>query len=194
MFTNSHRRVNDPLNWYWFADGLSNEDIEKIENYAKYLPRKLAGVTIDNHDDPELRKSVIRWIPRNADTQWLYDKLLNLADRANEDLWKFDMYDSKELIQYTEYYEDGGHYDYHLDLGTGDLLSQRKISLTVQLSEADEYEGGNFEILRGTSPEVLPRKKGAVLLFPSYILHRVTPVKSGTRKSLVLWMGGASFK
>ena len=79
-------------------------------------------------------------------------------------------------------------------MSAGYPLNQRKISMTVQLSDGGEYEGGDFEIMRNREPEKLPKGKGTVLVFPSYILHRVTPVTSGIRKSLVLWLGGASFK
>ena len=118
-----------------------------------------------------------------------------MVSEANDVLWHFELGELKEQIQYTEYYEDGGHYDFHLDVGGGDPINQRKISITVQLSDGSEYEGGDFQMLRGgIEPETLPKKKGAVIIFPSYILHRVTPVTAGTRKSLVLWIGGGSYK
>jgi PKHD-type hydroxylase len=66
--------------------------------------------------------------------------------------------------------------------------------MTVQLTDGTDYQGGDFEIMRGRDIEQLPKGKGTVLIFPSYLLHRVTPVTSGVRKSLVLWLGGASFK
>lgn len=193
MFKNSHRLCKDPLNWYWFRNGFSAEEIEKIEEYANSLPRLKGNVGESTAEESE-RKSVVRWFYRNPETEWLYAKLISMANEANEVAWQFDMYSSDEAIQYTEYHDDGGHYDFHLDMSAGHLLNQRKISMTVQLSDATEYDGGNFEIMRGRAPEELPKEKGTVLVFPSYILHRVTPVTRGTRKSLVLWLGGGSFK
>jgi PKHD-type hydroxylase len=104
------------------------------------------------------------------------------------------MFSANEAIQYTEYYDNGGHYDWHIDMSAGYPLNQRKISMTVQLSDESEYDGGNFEIMRGREVEQLPKGKGNVVIFPSYLLHRITPVTRGVRKSLVLWLGGASFK
>ena len=96
-------------------------------------------------------------------------------------------------IQYSEYYEDGGHYDWHLDSMGDGIDLQRKLSMTVQLSDPSEYEGGNLELFLGTSPTVVDKEKSLGIIFPSFRLHRVTPVTSGIRKSLVLWASGPSF-
>lgn len=193
MFTNSHKTSHNPLNWYWFDKGFSEEEVNKIEEYAQQLPR-LKGNVGNNESVAEERKSVVRWIYRNPDTEWLYAKMISMADTANENLWQFDMFSANEAIQYTEYYDDGGHYDWHIDMSAGFPLNQRKISMTVQLVDGSDYEGGDFEVMRGRDVEKLPKGKGTVLIFPSYLLHRVAPVTGGVRKSLVLWLGGASFK
>ena len=89
------------------------------------------------------------------------------------------------------------HYGWHADIGPG-LLSKRKISITVQLSEPDEYEGGDMEVFKGGSMkgpfDQAPRKAGCVFIFPSFMMHRVAPVTKGTRKSFVLWLGGNHYK
>ena len=58
----------------------------------------------------------------------------------------------------------------------------------------DEYEGGDFEIGSGGEFKKLSKKKGSGILFPSFLMHRVTPITKGVRKSLVLWVGGESYK
>jgi PKHD-type hydroxylase len=100
-----------------------------------------------------------------------------------------------EQIQYTEYYDhEKGHYDWHMDTGYGNL-SQRKISVTVQLSDTHEYEGGDLQLWPGgTYPLISPRGKGNVVIFPSFMMHRITPVTRGTRKSFVLWLGGGHYR
>ena len=74
----------------------------------------------------------------------------------------------------------------------------RKVSLTVQLSDPSEYEGGDLEISKGGLSEdsgyKMHRGKGTVVIFPSYMMHRVTPVTRGTRRSFVLWVGGSHYK
>lgn len=184
----------DPLEWYWFKTGFSFDEVDQIVAESKNWGLQTAGVTDAGVVNNEMRKSAVAWIPQVDAYKWIYNKLGGMIEEANNALWKFNLYSMDEQIQYTEYYQDGGHYDYHLDVGGGYPLNQRKISITVQLTGADEYEGGNFEILRGKNPESLPKIKGCVLVFPSYLMHRVTPVTSGTRRSLVLWVGGDSYK
>ena len=120
---------------------------------------------------------------------------MNYAVEANRELWDFDLISAIELIQYTEYYaSEGGHYDWHQDIGPG-VGSLRKVSLTVQLSDSDEYEGGDLEIWQGGQSIVqAPRGAGNVVIFPSYMMHRVKKVTKGTRKSFVLWVGGQHYK
>ena len=188
------QREVDLLNWYWFERGFSIDEINRtLELTAKFNYEEAVTFGTDSPND-EIRKSRLKWINNShMDAKWLYSKVLDLVKTANSNLWNFDLISSPESIQYTEYHEGGGHYGYHVDIGPGSA-SHRKVSLVVQLSDPSEYEGGEFEILRGMNPEKLPNNQGAVLLFPSYLLHRVTPVTKGVRRSLVLWVGGSAFR
>lgn len=194
MYKFQQNIATDPLEWYWFKNGFSVDEVDQIVAESKNWGLTTAGITDAGVVNNEMRKSAVAWIPQVDAYKWIYDKLGGMIEEANRELWKFNLYGMEEQIQYTEYYQDGGHYDYHLDVGGGYPLNQRKISITVQLAGADEYEGGDFQILRGKNPESLPKLKGCVLVFPSYLMHRVTPVTSGTRRSLVLWVGGDSYK
>ena len=102
-----------------------------------------------------------------------------------------------DSIQYTVYHGDennGDFYNWHIDtfLDT-DNAFHRKLSLTLQLSESDDYTGGDFEFQHSSTPDNA-RKQGSILVFPSFSTHRVTPVTSGTRRSLVAWFEGSKFK
>jgi PKHD-type hydroxylase len=94
-------------------------------------------------------------------------------------------------MQVTEYCgEQGGYYHWHHDVQwNGQAVSDRKLSVTVQLSGADEYEGGDFEFDEVKTNADF-RSKGTVLVFPSYLRHRIHPVTSGTRCALVAWFFG----
>jgi len=187
--------AQDQTNWYWFENVFTEDELARIDRMSTLFNVRTAVLGEEGSIDEAMRKSAVGWIPMTDEYMWIYQRLQELIITANNALWNFNIYDMEESIQYTEYYEDGGHYDFHLDVGPGYPLNQRKISITVQLSDTDEYEGGDFQILTGgTEPQTLPRKKGCVLVFPSYILHRVTPVTKGTRKSLVLWVGGESYR
>ena len=161
-----------------------------IDNLKNLFPVQKAS-TVGNND--EIRKSSIRWIHFTDKSQWVYEKLAELATQVNKEMWNFNLHTIVDSIQYTEYYEGGGHYGWHVDIGPG-TINHRKISITVQLSAPNEYEGGDFEMWTGGNFKTLPRQIGCAVMFPSFLLHRVTPVTKGTRKSLVLWVGGESYK
>lgn len=187
------RTVNQ-LQYYWFEGGFTEEEVDLIIASSSDYQSK-DGTIIGNEEEVEaaIRKSKVKWLPNTAEWAWVYDRLAAMAIEANNALWKFDLHSIVDDIQFTEYEAGGGHYDWHLDIGP-DTISHRKISITVQLSDSEEYVGGDLEMMPGNYSFAVPRKKGAVALFPSFILHRVTPVTEGLRRSLVLWLGGNHFK
>ena len=198
-----HFPINENINqtdFYYFNSGFSNVEIRNVLRLSKLYPTEeafTAGEIInEKKDENPIRKSQIKWMPPELDkTEWIYDKIISMALRANFDLWKFDLHSIKDSIQYTEYTgEDTGGYDWHIDLGAYPS-SHRKISISIQLSNSDDYEGGDLQFMTSANaPMVAPREKGTVIMFPSYLLHRVTPVTKGVRKSLVLWVGGTTFR
>lgn len=198
-----HFPINENINqtdFYYFNSGFSNVEIRNILRVSKLYPIQEAMTSgelmNDKKDENPIRKSQLKWMPPEMDkTEWIYDKLISMALRANFDMWKFDLHSIKDSIQYTEYTdEDTGGYDWHIDLGAYPN-NHRKVSISIQLSDSDDYEGGDLEFMTSAlSPIKAPREKGTVIMFPSYLLHRVTPVTKGTRKSLVLWVGGTIFR
>jgi PKHD-type hydroxylase len=187
--------VNNPQDWYWFQNGFTKEELESIYKKVDEIPFEKATILGGGTDIDEIRSSSIKWIPQTSEWEWLYQRLMDYAVEANNELWHFDLVSAPEKIQYTEYYDTaGGHYDWHQDIGPN-IASQRKISLTVQLSDTDEYEDGNLQIWRGAQAiDTVPRGAGNVVIFPSYMMHRVQKVTKGTRRSFVLWIGGQHYK
>mgnify|MGYP001945525107 CR=1 FL=1 len=193
-FGDTTRSWVDYTNYYWFESGFSKDELSKIESMTSDLSWTDAATGQDDKSKiSEYRKSKIKWCPQNDDWYWVYDKLSNMISTANSEMWDFELTQMREQIQYTEYYGGGGQYDWHMDCGLG-IQNQRKISVTVQLSSPDEYEGGDLQFNIGGSTITAPRVQGAAVIFPSFFLHRVTPVTKGTRKSFVLWVGGEPFK
>jgi len=193
--TEKYREDVNFNNYYWFSDGFTPEELVQIENMTEALTFEDAaiGEQTSARIENQYRKSRIKWCPQNQDWWWVYEKLHNMIIEANDTMWKFDLQSMREQIQYTEYYEGGGQYDWHMDCGVG-IQNQRKVSVTVQLSSPDEYEGGDLEFMLGAGHIKAPRKQGAAVIFPSFFLHRVTPVTKGTRKSFVLWVGGEPYR
>jgi len=188
----------DIQNYYFYATGFSTEELEKVYRDVDTLSFHKATVGTETAPaDKEIRSSSVKWIPKTNEWEWLYTKLYNMAIEANNALWHFDLFTALDCIQYTEYYDvEGGHYGWHQDIGNGQM-SKRKVSITVQLSDPSEYEGGDLQYFQGGNPEEsinVYKKKGYVFMFPSYMMHRVTPVTQGIRKSLVLWVGGEHYR
>ena len=86
-----------------------------------------------------------------------------------------------------------GFYRWHVDNNMQSDVPPRKLSMTVQLSDPSEYTGGELQLHDG-EVQTAVNSRGHVIIFPSYVLHRVQPVTSGTRRSLVVWANGPGFK
>ena len=156
------------------------------------------------------RKSEIVWI----NDQWIYKEIHPFIHEANKTAgWNFD-WDFSESCQFTKY-GVGQHYGWHCDSWDkpydkpNDLNSHgkiRKLSVTVSLSDPSEYEGGNLEFdfrnqvdwERNKKSKIKEcteiRPRGSIIVFPSFVWHRVNPVTRGTRYSLVIWNLGKPFR
>ena len=176
-------------------------EINKLNSHINSLPYETAKVLQGNEESEQYsqRRSKIKWINPSPNLGWLYEKIHQIVYEANKS-WEFDIAGVNESIQYTEYNsQDLGHFGWHLDLGRGRPRS-RKISITIQLSDPSEYEGGSLEVFTGgdydnpNNRRIAPKEQYSATAFPSYILHRVTPVTKGVRKSLVIWVGGTQFR
>jgi PKHD-type hydroxylase len=191
-FLQDQRDYTNHFNYYYFTSAFTPSEIIKIREMGDKLPKQKGEVGGEESTVSDYRVSDISWVPENLETQWLYDKITEYAKTANKQMWNFDIWGYHDQLQYTTYYGDGGHYDWHADLGPG--ISNRKLSVVLQLSDPDEYEGGDLQMNIGSSILTVPRELGLICFFPSFLLHRVTPLTSGVRKSLVTWLCGANLR
>ena len=186
-------QVHDFVTW---DNGFSPEELDKLQEYAKTLEFSKAGVGTDDPSSSfdEIRKSSVAWIQNNPDTAWLYDRLAFIGRNLNAQFFNFDLYGFLEDMQYTVYVEgEESHYTWHVDMSPS-ALAPRKLSLVLQLSDPSEYEGGELQTFVRPEPAVVQKKRGLVAAFPSWALHRVTPVTKGVRHTLVVWICGPSFR
>lgn len=192
-FLNEQRTQMNHMNYYYFTDVFTKEELERIRIIGDNAPKQ-AATTVADEDEviSDYRKSEISWLDDNQETRWIYEKIADLCKIANKNMWNFDIWGYQDSFQYTVYYGDGGHYDWHVDMGPG--ISNRKISFVLQLSDPGEYDGGDLQMNPGGQIMTVPKGLGTLCFFPSFMLHRVTPLNSGVRKSLVNWFCGANFR
>lgn len=183
-----------------FWDGfLTEEEINFLLAQPEWVQREAGcvggsggGVVVD----PSIRETSVSWIGPKPEMEALWGKLSRVVAEVNRRYFHFDLTGFYEPIQLGVYTgESGGHYDWHTDASSQDSAAPRKLSMALLLSDPSEFEGGEFQV-KTTSDEAktLESKRGRAWFFPSYTLHRVTPVTKGVRRSLVLWVGGPPFK
>ena len=95
-------------------------------------------------------------------------------------------------MQFTKYANIGDGYNSQVDIVPGSSPSYRKLSFSLQLTDENDYEGCDLEFV--ASNELAPRERGAIIFFPSFVMHRVTPLISGERNAMVGWVCGPNFK
>jgi PKHD-type hydroxylase len=179
---NSH--VSSPL---VFTGIFSAEECHRIMALSQNR-RQRAGTMM--YAKPNIRKSTISWIDIQPDSEWLYAKVWETFLAVNR-WFKFDLFGLVDEIQFAKY-SPGDGFGWHLDAGGGQT-STRKLSMSVQLCADNEYAGGDLEMC--ACPQLEPRRRrGTIIVFPSFLAHQVTPVTQGTRYSLVAWAHGPTFR
>lgn len=181
------------------------EELEKIIEYTDKLTVAkglVAGGSIPQDDEENIyRKSNISFFHPTPENDWIFKKLNASIEDLNSIHFNFDLngYDSLQYTEYNSTYE--GKYDWHMDSLLGvvmpdKMFEMRKLSFSLILSEPGvDYEGGEFEMLiNSTTPTTIPAKKGTIIFFPSFMLHRVNTVTKGKRKSIVGWITGPKFR
>jgi PKHD-type hydroxylase len=177
-----------------WKDAFAPAELDRIVALGDSLMPMRAAIAGRKQNTDHLRITRVAWIERNEEAAWLFTRLDEVVLRLNTQFYKYDLFGLVESLQYTIYDDaDGGHYNWHVDLGN-ENVEPRKISLSLQLTDPSQYEGCNLVLEAGDGPYAAERARGAVIAFPSYVLHRVTPIESGVRKSLVIWVAGPEFR
>jgi PKHD-type hydroxylase len=177
-----------------WGGGFSEQELDSIIAHGDTLKLSSAGIKNDGGAEAldSVRSAKIAFIDQSSQSKWLYDKMAAIVAQLNEQTYRFEL-TALERFQYTLYDQtELDHYDWHMDQGL--TARPRKLSLVLQLSSPSDYEGCNLEIQPSAHVEAMPRDRGTLIVFPSYILHRVTPLISGKRRSLVMWCSGPRFR
>lgn len=200
----------------WYFTNIPKKIVDIVEEDLSTFDKNLDESLISNNIiDEKIRKSQNTWIPSN---HWIGGFIWHYIERANRENFLYDISGiDGEALQYTVY-EKENFYNWHNDEGVQNLYKPRagsnrdaegiaqdfvnkniqyvrKLSVVLQLTDADEYEGGNLELINESNePYIAPRIRGTVIIFDSRTQHRVMPITKGRRKSLVGWIVGPRWK
>ena len=192
--------------YYYFKDALSKDWCNRVMNLGLSATKEKAKVYDANLKNifGKNRDCDVSWL----DQKFIFDDLRPYINYANHNAeWNFEWH-TFEKTQFTIYNKDH-FFDWHTDSVTDRIKQhkdktivnkQRKLSLTILLNDKNEYEGGELEFDFKNRPEnniVVCNEiktQGSIVIFPSFVWHRVKPIISGTRYSLVVWTLGEPWK
>lgn len=154
---------------------------------------KEAGL-VRGRQNMSIRSARIGWLDDQGDAAWVLRRVMDVVGKANRAHFGFQLSEFAEKLQFAIYdVAQEGHFDWHMDIGGSGLAAQRKLSLVVQLNKPDDYKGGALQLNVGGVVEDAALREGSGLMFPSFVLHRVTPMETGIRMSLTTWVHGPEF-
>lgn len=178
-------------NWAYHGDVFTAEECKRIIEIGN-TQELSAGLIFGGVENLKARDCSVSFIQPEVDTGWIYDRLSGCIAALNTQFFNFELYGLIEKLQFTKYEAPTGHYTAHVDKQFNQYA--RKLSVTVQLSNEEDYDGGELKLHYSSKPITTLRTQGMLTVFPSYVLHEVMPVTRGTRYSLVCWVTGPSFK
>ena len=184
------------------SDILEEAELEEL-NSILYNYNDLCDATVQKPEDSSfdtmsaVRSTKIKFLDwEEKRLEYFYDKIVNCINTVNKENYNFNL-TYIEPMQYGVYTDtDQGHYDWHIDHinVNGALNNIRKLSFTYLLDSPEkDYNGGEFQIRTNNQDQTIDIKKNMIVFFPSNVLHRVKPVLSGTRRSIVGWVNGPNW-
>ena len=173
----------------WWEGAFTEQELDWLQQKAKEATQEAQVGGVVNQ---EVRRSELNWLTKDKECEWVFERLSHVVSSLNADYFGFELTGFGEALQLTNYHESRqGTYKWHQDFGGG---ISRKLSIVLQLSDPNNYEGGELQILTTGQPTSIQKKRGLIVAFPSWTLHQVTPVVKGTRQTLVTWVSGPNFK
>ena len=141
-----------------------------------------------------IRSARIGWLDDQGDAAWVLQHVMDVVGQANRSHFGFRLSEFAEKLQFAIYDADQeGHFDWHTDIGGTPMAAMRKLSLVVQLNDPEEYQGGVLQLNPAGVVDDVNLDKGDGILFPSFVLHRVSAMETGIRMSLTTWVHGPEF-
>lgn len=176
---------------------FNKSDVDRIIQLGEQQQKQQAFVYTDTSQEisEQTRRTEISWISRTPESEWLYKALYFYASELNARYFGFNLFGLVDSLQYTVYHgapDVPGHYTWHMDMDVK-TVAPRKLSMVVQLSAPEDYDGGELDF-QGISVTQADKTVGDVHAFSAWVMHRVSPVTRGIRRSLVCWFAGQQFR
>jgi predicted 2-oxoglutarate/Fe(II)-dependent dioxygenase YbiX len=194
VYRMNFQKIDNAILYVHSAGPFTETELNAIQESGDKLEMKKAPLGADAEGGAYDHKRITRVgsIDHSPENAWIYDRTGAAAAALNR-FYQFELSGFTEQFQYLAYDgEKRSHFDWHVDQNP--FAVPRKLSLTLQLTDPSECEGCDLQFFAGQNVETAPRARGTLVAFPSYVLHRVTPIVSGARKAIVAWVSGPQFK
>jgi PKHD-type hydroxylase len=187
------KRNKHLLNPSLYRNVFSPEECLKIINCPDASEKQSIYTELGKYD-PSVKDIRARYLRKTPDTLWVWDRVFNYVWKINQDYYNFNIsfLTDMHILQYSE----SSWFDWHIDITQNEAFSTRKISVVVFLSDRTDYVGGQLLLSLNDNPisPMADMEQGSLVAFPSYQIHKVEPVTSGERYTLVAWAHGDSFR
>lgn len=177
-----------------FKDLFSPEECHKIINNSDFISTNQATIGSKDDINTSVRNTIVSYFNISHFNSWIFNRISKVLLNANQYFYQFDLINFMEiqLLQYNE----GGFYRWHNDVrlkrdSYGNHTS-RKLSYVVFLSNPDDYDGG--QLVLESNEKRIEMNQGSIVIFPSFIVHKVEPVTKGTRHTIAGWVHGPKFR
>jgi PKHD-type hydroxylase len=176
---------------------FSDAELDALVRLGDSLALENAELSVGGQGYENIRRTLVAWVERKPETDALYRRMEEAVLALNARYFRFDLSGLADF-QYALYGGlEGGHFDWHKDYGrdpADPAREPRKLTLSLQLSDPSDYQGCELQVRAGNQIDVAPKARGTLVAFPANVLHQVTPILSGVRKSLVIWAVGPEFR
>lgn len=180
-----------------WQDLFNDAELDAIAQLGDSLALEKAELSAASQGYADIRRTRVAWMARSPETEVLYQRMEEAVLALNARFFRFDL-SGLASFQYALYGgQEGGHFDWHKDYGrdpADPAREPRKLTLSLQLSHASDYEGCELQARAGNQIDIAPRTRGTLIAFPANVLHQVTPIRAGVRKALVVWAVGPEFR
>jgi PKHD-type hydroxylase len=174
---------------------LTKEECAEVIELGESLEKRRAISGRDHRHDIG-RSCSVADIDFTEQSAWIYQRVIDIVSTANTQSFNYDVV-NLETIQYTSYEQSGDQYGRHMDLHTRDLplnRTQKKLGFSIFLDDPESYEGGHLLAWDSENKNQINQPQGAIVIYPSWLVHQITPMEQGRRRSLDGCLHGPMFR